>query len=98
MSAQSIAPIIIKRKKVVAGGGHHGGAWKVAIWRSPVIAAVIRLQVSETSFGRRCLSDAAVGSEEIRATIQVPDQHDVQDPKKSLKGNPIWSGSSLEFS
>ena len=30
MSAQSIAPIIIKRKKVVAGGGHHGGAWKVA--------------------------------------------------------------------
>lgn len=31
MSAQSNAPIIIKRKKVVAGGGHHGGAWKVAI-------------------------------------------------------------------
>ncbi len=30
MSAQSIAPIIIKRKKVVEGGGHHGGAWKVA--------------------------------------------------------------------
>ena len=29
MSAQSNAPIIIKRKKVVAGG-HHGGAWKVA--------------------------------------------------------------------
>ena len=30
MSAQSNAPVIIKRKKVVAGGGHHGGAWKVA--------------------------------------------------------------------
>lgn len=30
MSANSNAPIIIKRKKVVAGGGHHGGAWKVA--------------------------------------------------------------------
>lgn len=30
MSAQSNAPIIIKRKKVIAGGGHHGGAWKVA--------------------------------------------------------------------
>ncbi len=29
MSAQSNAPIIIKRKKVVAAG-HHGGAWKVA--------------------------------------------------------------------
>ena len=29
MSAQSSAPIIVKRKKVVAGG-HHGGAWKVA--------------------------------------------------------------------
>lgn len=30
MSAQSNAPIIIKRKKVVGGDGHHGGAWKVA--------------------------------------------------------------------
>ncbi|MBV0913442.1 flagellar motor protein MotB [Anianabacter salinae] len=30
MSAQSNAPVIIKRKKIVAGGGHHGGAWKVA--------------------------------------------------------------------
>ncbi len=30
MSAQSNAPIIVKRKKIVAGGGHHGGAWKVA--------------------------------------------------------------------
>jgi chemotaxis protein MotB len=30
MSAQSNAPIIIKRKKVVSGDGHHGGAWKVA--------------------------------------------------------------------
>ncbi|MEJ6396380.1 flagellar motor protein MotB [Yoonia sp. 208BN28-4] len=30
MSAQTNAPIIIKRKKVIAGGGHHGGAWKVA--------------------------------------------------------------------
>jgi len=30
MSAQSNAPVIIKRKKVVGGGGHHGGAWKVA--------------------------------------------------------------------
>ena len=29
MSADSKAPIIIKRKKVIAGG-HHGGAWKVA--------------------------------------------------------------------
>ena len=29
MTAQSNAPIIIKRKKVIAGG-HHGGAWKVA--------------------------------------------------------------------
>jgi chemotaxis protein MotB len=29
MSAQPIAPIIIKRKKVIQGG-HHGGAWKVA--------------------------------------------------------------------
>lgn len=30
MSANEIAPVIIKRKKVIAGGGHHGGAWKVA--------------------------------------------------------------------
>ncbi len=30
MSAQSNAPIIIKRKKVIAADGHHGGAWKVA--------------------------------------------------------------------
>ncbi len=30
MSAQSNAPIIIKRKKVSGGDGHHGGAWKVA--------------------------------------------------------------------
>jgi len=30
MSANDVAPTIIKRKKVVAGGGHHGGAWKVA--------------------------------------------------------------------
>jgi chemotaxis protein MotB len=30
MSAQSNAPIIIKRVKKVVGGGHHGGAWKVA--------------------------------------------------------------------
>ncbi|MEL6642563.1 MAG: flagellar motor protein MotB [Pseudomonadota bacterium] len=30
MSAQSNAPILIKRKKVVSGDGHHGGAWKVA--------------------------------------------------------------------
>ncbi|MBT8426210.1 MAG: chemotaxis protein MotB [Silicimonas sp.] len=29
MSAQTAAPIIIKRKKIIAGG-HHGGAWKVA--------------------------------------------------------------------
>ena len=29
MSAQPVAPIIVKRKKVIAGG-HHGGAWKVA--------------------------------------------------------------------
>ena len=29
MSAQPIAPIIVKRKKIIAGG-HHGGAWKVA--------------------------------------------------------------------
>ncbi len=30
MTAQSNAPVIIKRKKVISGGGHHGGAWKVA--------------------------------------------------------------------
>lgn len=30
MTAQNMAPVIIKRKKVVGGGGHHGGAWKVA--------------------------------------------------------------------
>lgn len=30
MSAQSNAPIIIKKVKKVSGGGHHGGAWKVA--------------------------------------------------------------------
>ena len=30
MSADNIAPIIIKRKKVTGGDGHHGGAWKVA--------------------------------------------------------------------
>jgi len=30
MTAQNMAPVIIKRKKVVSGGGHHGGAWKVA--------------------------------------------------------------------
>ncbi len=30
MTAQSNAPIIIKRVKKVVGGGHHGGAWKVA--------------------------------------------------------------------
>ena len=40
--ADQPAPIIIKRKKVIAAG-HHGGAWKVAIWRSPIITAVIRL-------------------------------------------------------
>lgn len=30
MSANEVAPIIIKRVKKVSGGGHHGGAWKVA--------------------------------------------------------------------
>lgn len=30
MSAQSNAPVIIKRVKKVVAGGHHGGAWKVA--------------------------------------------------------------------
>ena len=30
MSADNLAPIIIKRKKIVGGDGHHGGAWKVA--------------------------------------------------------------------
>ena len=30
MTANSNAPIIIKRKKVISGDGHHGGAWKVA--------------------------------------------------------------------
>jgi len=30
MSANNVAPIIIKRVKKVSGGGHHGGAWKVA--------------------------------------------------------------------
>ncbi|GKY86666.1 flagellar motor protein MotB [Sinisalibacter aestuarii] len=30
MSAQSNAPIVIKKVKKVTGGGHHGGAWKVA--------------------------------------------------------------------
>lgn len=30
MSAQSNAPIIVRRKKVIAAAGHHGGAWKVA--------------------------------------------------------------------
>lgn len=30
MSAQSNAPVIIKKVKKVSGGGHHGGAWKVA--------------------------------------------------------------------
>ncbi len=30
MSANDVAPIIIKRKKVSGGDGHHGGAWKVA--------------------------------------------------------------------
>lgn len=34
MSADNLAPVIIKRKKIVGGGGHHGGAWKVAICRS----------------------------------------------------------------
>jgi len=30
MTADALAPVIIKRKKVVGGDGHHGGAWKVA--------------------------------------------------------------------
>lgn len=30
MTAQSNAPVIIKKVKKVVGGGHHGGAWKVA--------------------------------------------------------------------
>lgn len=30
MTAQSNAPVIIKRVKKVTAGGHHGGAWKVA--------------------------------------------------------------------
>ncbi len=30
MSANNLAPIIIKRKKIVGGDAHHGGAWKVA--------------------------------------------------------------------
>jgi len=30
MTAQTNAPIIIKKVKKVVGGGHHGGAWKVA--------------------------------------------------------------------
>lgn len=30
MTAQTNAPIIIKRVKKVVGGAHHGGAWKVA--------------------------------------------------------------------
>ncbi len=51
------APIIIKRKKVIAGG-HHGGAWKVAIWRSPVLWRLFAL-VSETSFRRASHSDTA---------------------------------------
>ena len=51
------APIIIKRKKVIAGG-HHGGAWKVAIWLSPILWRLFAL-VSETSFRRANHSDAA---------------------------------------
>lgn len=31
MSADTNAPVIIKRVKKVSGDGHHGGAWKVAI-------------------------------------------------------------------
>lgn len=30
MSANEMAPVIIKKVKKVSGGGHHGGAWKVA--------------------------------------------------------------------
>jgi len=30
MSANELAPVIIKKVKKVSGGGHHGGAWKVA--------------------------------------------------------------------
>jgi len=30
MSADNLAPVIIKKVKKVSGGGHHGGAWKVA--------------------------------------------------------------------
>jgi hypothetical protein len=60
------APIIIKRKKVIAGG-HHGGAWKVAIWRSPVLWRLFAL-VSETSFGRASHSDSADHDFGSRAT------------------------------
>ena len=37
MSADKLAPIIIKRKKIVGGDGHHGGAWKVAICAAPSV-------------------------------------------------------------
>ena len=35
MTANTNAPIIIKRKKVISGDGHHGGAWKVAMFHGP---------------------------------------------------------------
>jgi hypothetical protein len=38
MPAQGNAPVIVRRKKVIAGEGHHGGAWKVAISGSCVVA------------------------------------------------------------
>lgn len=50
MSAQSNAPVIIKRKKIVAGDGHHGGAWKVAISISLCREALLR-RVCERPWG-----------------------------------------------
>lgn len=37
MSAQSNAPVIIKRVKKGGGESHHGGAWKVAMDLVPLV-------------------------------------------------------------
>ena len=65
MAEQSNAPVIIKRKKVVKGGGHHGGAWKVAIWSSPVF---------ETDFPPKFQGRHSDGSG-VLTSVSLPPDH-----------------------
>ncbi len=78
MSAQSNAPIVIKKVKKVVAGGHHGGAWKVAI---DFIPSVMRrfcagLEIRPQGTGSR----AILTSTDVRLGRSAPPPQDAGTP------------------